>query len=174
MNCHCFYQHLLFLSFFVFLLGLFSMVIIFLFHLDILCFPCQSCHHSSSLDFATSSFDWFTLTILAILMLNVEVASIHTSFQARKAQSVEKLSKLTMHNVFKRIFIFPYVPNSWWHVHKHWKKSHALIIFRCYAIGVLVAMKTTCAIFGCIVIIKTKTTNIFCLCSSTVWIPHFN
>jgi hypothetical protein len=34
-------------------------------------------------------------------------------------------------------------------------------------------LKITCAIFWCIVIVKTKTTNILCLCSSTMWIPHF-
>jgi hypothetical protein len=62
------------------------MVIIFLFHLDLLCFPCQSSDHPSSLDCATSSFKKITLTILALLMLlNVEVASIHTSFQVSKA-----------------------------------------------------------------------------------------
>jgi hypothetical protein len=89
MNCHYFYQHFLILFFFVFLLGLFSMVIIFLFHLDLLCFPCQFYHHPLSLDFWTSSVVWFTLTILVLLMLlNVEGASIHTSSQACKAQSL--------------------------------------------------------------------------------------
>ncbi len=81
-----------------------------------------------------------------------------------------KTPKKLIFHISNCLFILPYAPNSWWHVHKLYKRnSNALIILQCCVITIH-CNETICAMIRWMAIVKTRTTNILCICSSIVFL----